>query len=145
MPCDSLKYLRKLIPLQQGASPPQVRPLATTLMPPTGHPPPETSPPRGPSAPAPSAPGGIPPRDHPLQQPPRRKACPPPRLSPPMSTPKTLSIEILSPRTNTLVAIGQSLSVGGTVLGRALPDPVAVETVLVQIGASPPVEATVKQ
>jgi len=54
---------------------------------------------------------------------------------------KTLAVEILSPRAGTLAVIGQSISVGGNVFGRGEPEPVDVESVVVQAGANPPVEA----
>jgi hypothetical protein len=59
-----------------------------------------------------------------------------------MAVAKSLVIQIDAPRTNTLVVVGQTINVGGSVVGKGGLEPVSVDTVTVHIGSSPPVDAT---
>src|SRR5690242_15670745 len=54
-----------------------------------------------------------------------------------------LTLTVTQPQPNAEYVIGKTAVVGGTVEGRGMPEPVEVETVTVQLGNNPPVNATV--
>jgi hypothetical protein len=54
-----------------------------------------------------------------------------------------LKLTVTQPRPNAEYVIGKTATIGGTVQGKGMPEPVAVETVTVRLGNNPPVEAKV--
>lgn len=62
-----------------------------------------------------------------------------------MAQQQTLKLQILAPQANALAVIGQMLNVAGDVSGKGGPEPVVLESVVVQVGGNPPVTATVKR